>query len=102
MALKNSDISLCDDNPNCLTFFEQDVSFCDGRPNFSDCIKDRAKTSKDVSICDLLSQPDRDSCVGVYCTHTELDVSICDTIVDIEERQDRYLELAMNLANRER
>ncbi|MFH0853832.1 MAG: hypothetical protein V1853_05550 [bacterium] len=99
LALKARDVSMCGDNPNCLTHFEQPISFCDERPDFPSCIKDRAKTNKDVSICELLPQPDRDSCVGVYCTHTELDAAICDTIENIEERQDRYMELAMNLAN---
>ncbi|MBU1149184.1 hypothetical protein KKI23_03780 [Patescibacteria group bacterium] len=99
LALKARDVSICGDNPNCLTHFEQPMSFCDERPDFSSCIKDRAKINKDVSICELLSQPDRDSCVGVYCTHTELDVAICDTIENIEKRQEVYIELAMNLAN---
>ena len=98
-ALKKRDISLCNNVANCLTFFKQDVSFCDEHPELPCCIKDRAKTSKDVSICELLPQPERDDCVGSYCTHTELDVNICDTIEDIGERQNRYLELAMNLAN---
>jgi len=98
-AMKERDVSLCNTITNCLTHFEQDLSFCDDRSDFSSCIKDRAKMNKDVSICELLPQPDRDSCVGVYCTHIELDVAVCDTIEDIEERQDRYLELAMNLAN---
>lgn len=99
LALKERDASICGNNPNCLTFFEQDISFCDKRPDYVSCIKDRAKTSKNVSLCELLSQPDRDSCVGVYCTHTELDVHICNTIEDIEKRQDRYIELAINLSN---
>lgn len=98
-ALKERDVSLCNDVANCLTFFEQDLSFCDENPELPCCIKDRAKTSKDVSICELLPQPERDNCVGSYCTHTELDVNICDTIEDIGERQARYLELAMNLGN---
>lgn len=99
LALQQRDVALCGNNPNCLTHFEQPISFCDERPDFSSCIKDRAKINKDVSLCELLPQPDRDSCVGVYCTHTELDVDICDTIENIEERQDRYIELAMDLAN---
>jgi len=100
LALKSRDVSLCGNNPHCLTFFEQDISFCNEHPELPCCIKDRAKTSKDVSICELLPQPDRDNCVGSYCTHTELNVNICDTIIDIKERQARYLELAMNLGNR--
>ena len=99
LALKARDVSLCGDNPHCLTFFEQDLSFCDEHPEIDCCIKDRAKISKNVSICELLPQPDRDNCVGSYCTHTELDVNICDTIEGIKERQDRYIELAMNLGN---
>lgn len=99
LAMKERDVSLCNNIANCLTHFEQPLSFCDESTDMVSCIKDRAKMSKDVSICELLPQPDRDSCVGVYCTHIELDVTICDTIKNIEERQDRYLELAMNLAN---
>jgi len=99
LALKARDISMCGSNPNCLTYFEQPLSFCDEHPDFVSCIKDRAKTSKDVSICELLPQPDKDVCVGVYCTHTELDANICDTIEDIQKRQEFYVELAMNLGN---
>lgn len=99
LALKERDVSMCNNVANCLTHFEQDISFCDQRPDWSSCIKDRAKVGKDVSLCELLSQPDRDSCVGVYCTHTELDATICDTIEDIKKRQEMYIELAMNLAN---
>ena len=99
LALKAKDISMCGDNPWCLTFFEQPLSFCDEHPEMKDCMKDRAKTSRDVSICELLLQPERDSCIGAYCTHTELNVNICDMIENTEERQDRYLELAMNLGN---
>ena len=99
LALKARDISMCGSDSECLTHFEQPLSFCDDSPKFVSCIKDRAKTSNNVSICELLSQPDRDICVGVYCTHTELDVDICDTIEDIQKRQEFYVELAMNLAN---
>jgi len=98
-ALKERDVSLCGNTANCLTFFKQDLSFCNENPELPGCLNDRAKTSKDVSICELLPQPDRDNCVGSYCTHTELDVNICDTIIDIKERQSRYIELSMNLAN---
>jgi len=100
LALKSRDISMCGYNSHCLTFFEQPISFCEENDiDFVNCMKDRAKYSKNISICDLLPQPDRDSCVGVYCTHIELDVAICDTIIDLWEREDRYIELAINLAN---
>ena len=94
LALKARDISMCGTNPNCLSHFEQPLSFCDDLPNFVSCMKDRAKTSKNVSICELLPQPDRDVCVGVYCTHIELDVNICATIESIQIRQEFYEELA--------
>lgn len=100
LALKEKDVSICGDNPNCLTHFEQPLSFCETEDiDYVNCIKDRAKMSKNISICELLSQPDRDNCVGVYCTHIELDVNVCDQVEDIETRQDFYIELAMNLAN---
>jgi len=99
LAMKKRDVSLCNNIANCLTHFEQPLSFCDESPDMVSCLKDRAKTNEDVLICESLSQPDRDSCVGVYCTHTELDVAICDTIEDIKKRQEMYIELAMNLAN---
>lgn len=99
LALKAKDISMCGNDPNCLTFFKQPLSFCDEASDKVSCIKDRAKTSKDVSICELLPQPDRDICVGVYCTHTELDVKICSTIENINKRQEMLVELAMNLGN---
>ncbi len=99
LALKARDISKCGSNSNCLTFFEQPLSFCDTRPDFTSCIKDRAKISKNVSICELLSQPDRDSCVGVYCTHIGLDVNVCDKVVDVKKKQEVYAELAMFLSN---
>jgi len=99
LALKERNISLCHNIANCLTFFKQPISFCDEHPKLDCCMNDRAKTSKDVSICELLPQQDRDNCVGVYCTHTELDVNICDSIQDIKERQNRYIELAINLVN---
>jgi len=99
LALKARDISMCGTNPNCLSHFEQPLSFCDDRPDFVSCMKDRAKTSKNVSICELLPQPDRDVCVGVYCTHIELDVNICATIENIQVRQEFYEELAIILNN---
>jgi len=99
LALKEKDVSLCNDNPWCLTHFVQELSFCDEHPEITSCMNDRAKTSKNVSICELLSQPKKDNCIGGYCTHIELDVKICDMIEDIIEKESRYLEVAMNLAN---
>jgi hypothetical protein len=97
LALKAKDVSMCGSNPNCLTFFEQPLSFCDSRPDYTACIKDRAKISQNVSICEMLPQPDRDSCVGVYCTHIGWDVNVCDKIEDIKKKEEVYAELAMFL-----
>ena len=100
LALKARDISMCGNNPNCLTFFEQPLSFCDENDiDFVSCMKDRAKYSKNISICESLSQPDKDVCFGVYCTHIELDAKVCDKIEDVKKRQEFYVELAMNLKN---
>ena len=99
LAMKERDVSICGDDPECLTHFEQPLSFCDTRPNFASCIKDRAKINEDVSLCELLPQPDKDVCYGVYCTHIELDTNICDKIENINKRQEFYVELAMTLNN---
>ncbi|MDD5417628.1 MAG: hypothetical protein PHW96_01935 [Candidatus Nanoarchaeia archaeon] len=99
LALKERNITMCNNNPHCLTFFIQDISFCDEYPEIESCMKDRAKTDKDVSICELLPQPERDICIGAYCTHTELNKTICDAIEDLKEKQERYIELAVNLRN---
>lgn len=99
LALKARDISKCGSNENCLTFFEQPLSFCDDFPDFVSCIKDRAKISRNISICDLLPGEDRDSCIGVYCTHIELDKTVCDKIESLNKKQEVYIELAIFLKN---
>jgi len=100
LALKSRDVSLCKDNVNCLTFFEQPMSFCTGKGSvLKDCIRDRAMASKDISICEQLSGVERDDCIGDFCTHIKLDTGICDMIKDNIERQSRYVEVAMNLNN---
>ncbi len=100
LAFKERNASLCKNNVNCLTFFEQEAPFCENkRIILKDCVRDRAMTSKDVSICEKLSGKKRDDCIGDFCTHIELDVAICDKITSIKEKQSRYIELAINLAN---
>ncbi|MBU0979303.1 MAG: hypothetical protein KJ709_00720 [Nanoarchaeota archaeon] len=100
LALKERDVSLCKNNVNCLTFFEQEMSFCDSKGSIlKDCVRDRAMTSKDVSICEELSGEKKDDCIGDFCTHIQLDLAICDKITNIQERQSRYVEVAMNLGN---
>jgi len=100
LAFKERDVSRCNNNVNCLTFFEQPMSFCSGKGgNLDDCVRDRAMSSKDVSICEQLSGEKRDDCLGDFCTHINLDMAICDKIVDVMEKQSRYVEIAINLGN---
>jgi len=100
LALKSKDVSLCKNDVNCLTFFEQPMSFCEGKGSvLKDCVRDRAMTSKDVSICEQLTGDKRDDCIGDFCTHIEIDTAICDKLTDDKEKQSRYVEVAMNLAN---
>ncbi|MFH1409094.1 MAG: DUF333 domain-containing protein [Nanoarchaeota archaeon] len=100
LALKSRDVSLCKNNVNCLTFFEQPMSFCDEEGSLlKDCVRDRAMTSKDVSICEELSGEQKDDCIGDFCTHIQLDITLCDKITNLQERQSRYVEVAMNLGN---
>ncbi len=100
LAFKERDVSLCNNNINCLTFFKQDMSFCEGKGSaLKDCVRDRAMTDKDVSICETLTGEKRDDCIGDFCTHIKLDTSICDKISGDMERQSRYVEVAINIAN---
>ena len=100
LALKSRDVSLCNNNVNCLTFFEQPRSFCEGKESILEsCVRDRAMTTGDLSICETLAGEERDDCIGDFCTHIQLDTGICDKITDDMERQSRYVEVAMNLNN---
>ena len=100
LAFKERDVSLCNNNVNCLTFFEQPMSFCNGKgSNLDDCVRDRAMSSKDVSICEQLSGEKRDDCLGDFCTHINLDIAICDKITEVMEKQSRYVEIAINIAD---
>lgn len=100
LALKERNITICGDNPNCLTHFDQPLSFCDTEDlDYVSCIKDRAKMSQNVSICNLLSGSDKDTCYGVYCTHIDLDINTCNEIEDPNKRQEMLTELAIVLRN---
>ncbi len=100
LAFKDRDVSHCKNNVNCLTFFEQPMSFCTGKGSvLKDCLRDRAMSSKDISICEQLSGEKKDDCIGDFCTHIQLDTAICDKISNGIERQSRYVEVAMNLGN---
>lgn len=100
LAFKDNDVSLCKNNIHCLTSFEQDMSFCSGIGSTLEyCIRDRAMTSKNLSICETLAGEKRDDCIGDFCTHIKLDTSICDKISDNMLRQSRYVEVAIHTAN---
>lgn len=100
LAFKDNDVSLCKNNINCLTSFKQDMSFCTGKGSTLEyCIRDRAMTDKDLSICETLTGEKRDDCIGDFCTHIILDTAICDKISDIHEKQSRYVEVAIHTAN---
>jgi len=100
LAFKDRDVSICKDNIHCLTFFEQDMSFCTGiGSTLEDCVRDRAMTSKNLSICETLTGEKRDDCIGDFCTHIILDTSICDKISDEMVRQSRYVEVAVHTSN---
>ncbi|HUV47255.1 MAG TPA: hypothetical protein VMW29_03915, partial [Candidatus Bathyarchaeia archaeon] len=55
-ALKAGDTSLCQENEHCLSFFPQPLSFCETTKSKgkSDCLRDRALTAKDTSICEKI------------------------------------------------
>ncbi|MBU0650061.1 hypothetical protein KKG63_02575 [Patescibacteria group bacterium] len=99
-ALQKGDVMQCGNNPHCLTFFPQDSSFCQGTGSqLDDCVRDRAMTSKDASICEQLTGEKRDDCLGDFCTHIDLDINICNRITNVQMKQERYVELAIKLAN---
>jgi len=101
LAFKNRDVSLCESNKNCLTFFPQEMSFCNGA-TFKDedeCIRDRALVNKDVSICGTLSeQTSRDDCYMDFSGHIQPSIAICDKIIGGQRRQGCYINAAINLA----
>ena len=100
LAFREMDVSACKSNVNCITFFEQPMSFCSGKGKFlKECVRDRAMTSRDISVCDELSGEKRDDCIGDFCTHIDLDIALCDKITNNIEKQSRYVEVAINLAN---
>ena len=96
LAYKDKDVSLCKNNVNCLTYFEQPMSFCTGKGSvLKTCIRDRAMTSKDFSICETLAGEERDDCVGDFAGHITQDTSTCDKISDIMMRHTCYQDVAV-------
>src|SRR4030043_30577 len=96
LAYKDRDVSLCKNNVNCLTFFEQPMSFCTGKGSvLESCIRDRAMTSKDFSICETLIGEERDDCVSDFAGHITQDTLTCDKISDIMMRHTCYQDVAV-------
>jgi hypothetical protein len=100
LAFKSRDVSLCENNKNCLTFFPQEMSFCYG-VTFKDedeCIRDRALVNENISICDMLSeQIGRDDCYLDFSGHIQPSITTCDKMTDIQHRQGCYINVAINL-----
>jgi len=96
LAQKEGDVSLCKNDINCLTFFEQPMSFCEGRGKvLESCIRDRAMVNKDISICEQLSGEKRDDCFGDFAGHITQDILTCDKIVDDFMRNTCYKDVAI-------
>lgn len=100
LAFKQRDISLCGNNKNCLTFFPQEMSFCSGAAfkDKNECIRDRAMTTKNISICETLPSAERDNCIGDFSSHINQSTLVCDKISNEQHRQGCYIDAAINLA----
>jgi hypothetical protein len=96
LAFKERDVSLCKNDVNCLTLFEQPMSFCESEGKDDEyCIRNRAMTSKDLSICETLTGALRDDCIGDFVGHISLDVSNCDKITSYFARNTCYKDVAI-------
>ena len=97
LAYKERDVSLCKNNVNCLTFFEQPMSFCTtGQGSILEsCIRDRAMTSKNLSICETLTGEKRDDCISDFAGHITQDILTCDKISNIMMRHTCYKDVAV-------
>ncbi len=96
LAQKERDVSLCKGDFNCLTLFEQPMSFCEGKgKSLKYCIRDRAMTSKNISICETLTGELRNDCLGDFIGHISLEVSTCDKITDYFARNTCYKDVAI-------
>lgn len=102
-ALKAGDAALCQGNEHCLSFFPQLLSFCENNKskNKSDCLRDRALTAKDASICEKITDGHyRDNCYSSYSAHIEPDLSLCEKISDQMTKNACYKEYAINISKK--
>lgn len=99
-ALKAGNTSLCQGNEHCLSFFPQPLSFCETTKSKgkSDCLRDRALTAKDTSICEKIADMHyQDNCYSSYSAHILPDLSLCEKISDKMTKNACYREYAINL-----
>ena len=100
LAFKDRDVSLCKGDVNCLTLFEQPMSFCEGEGKADEyCIRNRAMTSKNISICETLTGLERDDCFGDYAGHISQDTLTCDKINSYFLRNTCYYGVAVQTSN---
>jgi hypothetical protein len=102
-ALKERDSSLCQGNEHCLSFFKQPLSFCENTKSKgkSDCLRDRALTARDTSICETIDDMNiRDNCYSSYSAHISPDLSLCEKISDRMTKNACYKEYAVNLSSK--
>lgn len=100
-ALKAGNASLCQGNEHCLSFFKQPLSFCETTKSKSksDCLRDRALTARDTSICEKIDDIYfRDNCYSSYSAHILPDLSLCEKIADKMTKNMCYREYAINLS----
>jgi len=102
-AFKERDSSLCQGNEHCLSFFQQPLSFCENNrlKEKNDCLRDRALTAKDTSICEKIIDTNiRDGCYGGYSAHISPDLSLCEKISDKMTKNACYRDYAINLSEK--
>jgi len=100
LGLKEMDESICEGNPNCLTYFEQELSFCTEH-EFDDnmCMIYRALSSQNSTICEEIDDVEtRDKCYDDFSSHIGLDPELCEKIIDSAVRDMCYAEVAIALS----
>lgn len=97
-AYMSNNVSLCGDDPTCLTCFEQPLSFCENITfkEKNDCIRDRALSSHNSSICEMINNTYmRDDCYMDYSNHASPNASLCEKIRTPSLKDMCYLELTI-------
>jgi len=102
-ALKDHDSALCQGSGHCLSFFEQPLSFCENnkfKSSKADCLRDRALTAEDSSICDTIIDNNdvQDNCYTSYSAHISPNLSLCEKVSNEMTKNMCYIEYAINLS----